>query len=191
MPSCIICHMNINEEEDPKQCPNGHLVHKDCLIEWLTHSKTCPLCSEPYSLEIIQSLQNLLDAREKEKEEARKKEENKEIIAKIERVAEKIAFLSYIEQIEKLIESKEYDQALERLGMLECEQNLLDYKSQKIMFLRGKINFLKERYDLSINCLFKLVKAKFDYPDAFLYLGKSYEHLGLTEKAKWAYERVK
>jgi hypothetical protein len=35
------------------------------------------------------------------------------------------------------------------------------------------------------------VKQKFDYPDAFLYLGKAYEELGLEEKAQWAYDRVK
>ena len=44
---------------------------------------------------------------------------------------------------------------------------------------------------MAINSLFKLVKEKFDYPDAFLYLGKSYEALGLEDKAKWAYDRVK
>jgi hypothetical protein len=35
------------------------------------------------------------------------------------------------------------------------------------------------------------VKEKYDYPEGFLYLGKAYEALGLDDKAKWAYERVK
>jgi predicted Zn-dependent protease len=64
-------------------------------------------------------------------------------------------------------------------------------KSRRILFLKGKINYLKGRYDLAINQLFKLVKDKYDYPEGFFYLGKAYEALGLVDKAKWAYERVK
>ncbi|MFX0057593.1 MAG: tol-pal system YbgF family protein [Candidatus Hodarchaeota archaeon] len=64
-------------------------------------------------------------------------------------------------------------------------------KGRKITFLRGKINYLLGRYDLAISQLFKLVKEKYDYQDGFLYLGKAYEALGLSDKAKWAYERVK
>jgi len=50
---------------------------------------------------------------------------------------------------------------------------------------------MRGRYDLAINQLFKLIKEKYDYPEGFLYLGKAYEALGLEDKAKWAYERVK
>ncbi|MHA1234564.1 MAG: tetratricopeptide repeat protein, partial [Promethearchaeota archaeon] len=64
-------------------------------------------------------------------------------------------------------------------------------KGQDILFLKGKINYMRGRYDLAINQLFKLVKEKYDHPDGFLFLGKAYEALGLDDKAKWAYERVK
>ena len=55
----------------------------------------------------------------------------------------------------------------------------------------GKANYLKGRYDLTINFLFKLVKIRYDYPDGFLYLGKAYEKLGLHDKANWAFDRIK
>ena len=60
-----------------------------------------------------------------------------------------------------------------------------------VIFLLGKANFLKGRYDLAINFLFKLVKLRYDYPDGFLLLGKAYEQLGLQDKAKWAFDRIK
>ena len=44
---------------------------------------------------------------------------------------------------------------------------------------------------MAIGHLFKLVKEEYNFPEAFLYLGKAYEKLGLTEKAKWAFERAK
>jgi tetratricopeptide (TPR) repeat protein len=91
--------------------------------------------------------------------------------------------------IEELIEKKEYDIAIEKLAVY-SERNLSDYERNKILFLKGKIYYFKERYDMAISNLFRLVKEKFDYPDAFLYLGKAYQELGLEDKAKWAFERV-
>ena len=44
---------------------------------------------------------------------------------------------------------------------------------------------------MAIGHLFKIIKETYDFPEAFLYLGKAYQALGLTEKAKWAFERVK
>ncbi|MHA1148591.1 MAG: RING finger domain-containing protein [Promethearchaeota archaeon] len=191
MPSCIICHMSINKTDKVYECPNKHPTHKTCLIEWLMHAKTCPLCQDPYSSDVIETLQLYLDAREKQKEEAYKEEELKETLIKMEKVAEKIVFLKQVEFIENLVENKEYEPALERLEAMDDLEKPLNYRSQYILFLRGKINYLRGRFDLAINLLFRLVKAKFDFPDAFLYLGKSYEQLGLSDKAKWAYERIK
>ena len=191
MPSCIICHLGIDETDEIRECPNGHPSHEACLIEWLTHAKTCPLCQNPYSSELINSLQHFLDAREKQKEDLYKEEALKESLEKIEKIAEKIVFLKQMEFIENLLENKEYEAALERLEAMGDDGKLLDYKSQYVLFLRGKINYFRGRFDLAINLLFKLVKANFDFPDGFLYLGKSYEQLGLADKAKWAYDRVK
>ena len=56
-------------------------------------------------------------------------------------------------------------------------------------FLLGKAYFLSGRTDLSVNTLMRLVKKHYNYPQAFYYLGKNFESLGLSDKALWAYER--
>ncbi|MFW9936167.1 MAG: RING finger domain-containing protein [Candidatus Thorarchaeota archaeon] len=191
MPSCIICHMSINEgDESYQECPNGHPTHFNCLKEWLMHSLKCPLCNEPYPQEVIRNFKSYIDKKEKEKQQEYKKILERDILQKIGKVADNIAFLKFSESIDILIEAKEYDYALSRLD-LHDDKKITSEKGQRITFLRGKIYYLRERYDLAINQLFKLVKEKYDYPDGFLYLAKSYEALGLMDKAKWAYERVK
>ena len=191
MPSCIICHLEIVDGLDvPQSCPNDHNAHEDCLKEWLCHSLACPLCSTQYSINIIEKFKGFLEKKEQEKQTAFNDQLLKENMAKIEKIAEKMVFLKFVEVIENLVEGKEYDSALERL-LAGSSNNISDYKGQTIMFLQGKINFLKGRYDLAINFLFKLVKEKFDYPEAFMYLGKAYQELGLEDKARWAFERAK
>jgi len=191
MPSCIICHMSISEGvESSQECPNGHPAHFNCLKEWLVHSLKCPLCNEPYPQEIIQKFKSYLDKKEKEKREGYKKLLERDILKKIEKVADNIAFLKFADSIDILIDAQEYNYALSRLD-LHNDENITTEKGQRITFLRGKINYLRGRYDLAINQLFKLVKEKYDYPEGFLYLAKSYDALGLKDKAKWAYDRVK
>ncbi len=183
--------MDIMDGLDVKQeCPNGHAVHEDCLKEWLAHSMKCPLCNEPYSQNIINRAKGYLEAKEKEKQTILQSQETKETIAKMEKVAEKIVLLKFVEEIEDLIAKKEYEVALDRIQS-KFNGEIKDYKGQMLLFLQGKIHFLKEKYDLAINALFKLVKENFDYPEAFVYLGKSYQELGLEDKAKWAFDRVK
>lgn len=190
MANCIICHLGINiEEENFQECPNGHLTHGDCLREWLTHASNCPLCSEPYPQNIIEKFKDYIDNKELERKKALEEEIKKETLKKIEEATDNIALMKFIESIELIIEKKEYEYALSRLEMHD-EESISTEKGRKILFLKGKVNYLKGRYDLAINYLFKLVKEKFDYPDGFLYLGKSYEALGLADKAKWAYDRI-
>jgi tetratricopeptide (TPR) repeat protein len=105
-------------------------------------------------------------------------------------VANNIVFLKYIDSIEKLINDENYTVALDLL-MESYNENATDDKDLKILFLLGKLNYLRGRYDLAINFLFKLVKVKFDYPDGFFFLGRAYEALGMKDKADWAYKRVK
>jgi len=191
MANCIICHLGIIKDLDTYEtCPNGHPVHYECLKEWLVHSSTCPLCQEKYSDSVITKFENFLAEREKEHNEILKKELEQESIRKMEVVANQVAFLKFVETIEELIEIEEYEYALSRLE-LHNEYPITNPKGQQILFLKGKINFLRGRFDLTVNFLFKLVKTKFDFPDAFLLLGKSYEALGLKDKAQWAFERVK
>jgi len=194
MPSCIICHMMIYESIDSYyKCPNGHPIHEDCLKEWLINSSNCPLCREPYSQKLIDEFKDYLKQKEREKEEAVEKEIEEDAIQKMKIIADKMIFLKFIEAIEYLIEEEEYDAGLNRLNAT-YDNKANDYKSHQILFLLGKTNYITGRYDLAINYLFKLVKsgkAGYDFPDAFLYLGKSYQELGLEDKAKWAFDRVK
>ena len=183
MLTCIICHMEIVEGKDIlRKCSNDHPVHDECLKEWLLHSPNCPLCNAPYSQEIIDRSKDLL--KEKEKETASKERENK-----IEDIAEKMVYLKLHNVFDELIKSKNYNVALEKLNALNIK-NLPQSQKQEIQFLKGKIFYLAGRYDMAIGHLFKLVKEKYDYPEAFLYLGKSYQELGLEDKAQWAFDRV-
>ena len=190
MTSCIICHLGIIEGVDSSnECPNGHPTHSDCLKEWLLHSSNCPLCSEPYSNEVLNKFKNFIKLREDEKLAALNNKLKAEELKKMEKIASKMTFQKFIESINILINEQEYDYALSRLELQE-EANLSNEIEQNILFLKGKINYMRGRYDLTINQLFKLVKESYNYPDGFLYLGKAYEALGLADKAKWAYERV-
>jgi len=191
MPSCIICHLEIEENSDSLfKCTNEHPVHRHCLAEWLLHSQNCPLCTEPYSQSVITQFEDHLEQKEQEKQAAIDTEKKKEDLRKMEELTNNIIFLKVIEDIEQLVEDKQYKEAIEKLLEL-YEEGSFDAKNFKILFLLGKTNFLKGRFDLTINFLFKLVKQNFDYPDGFLYLGKAYEKLGLHDKAKWAFDRVK
>ncbi|MBY9014292.1 MAG: hypothetical protein KGD68_01235 [Candidatus Lokiarchaeota archaeon] len=190
MATCIICHLGIIEGVDSSHnCPNGHLAHTDCLKEWLLHSSNCPLCREPYPNEVLDEFKDFIKLREDEKLATLDSELKKEELKKMEVIASKMTFLKFIESINILINEQEYDYALSRLELHE-DSNLSNKKEQDILFLKGKINYMRGRFDLAINHLFKLVKEKYNYPDGFLYLGKAYEALGLDDKAKWAYERI-
>ena len=191
MATCIICHMGIIEGVDSSQdCPNGHLAHTDCLKEWLLHSSNCPLCREPYPDQVIDQFKEFINQKETEKQASIKNELKQEEIKKMEHIASKITFLKFVESIEILINEQEFEYALSRLDLHNDGSGSIE-KEQDILFLKGKINYMRGRYDLAINQLFKLVKEKYDYSEGFLYLGKAYEALGLGDKAKWAYERVK
>jgi len=191
MPTCIICHLGIIEGIDSSQdCPNHHPAHTDCLKEWLVHSLNCPLCREPYPDLVINQFKGFINQKETEKLTSLKRELKQEEIKKMEQVASKFTFLKFLESIEILINEQEFEYALSRLD-LHNNGSTSTEKQRDILFFKGKINYMRGRYDLAINQLFKLVKEKYDYPDGFLYLGKAYEALGLEDKAKWAYERVK
>lgn len=191
MPSCIICHLNIDENTDSfKGCKNLHLVHKTCLAEWLMHSQNCPLCNEPYPQSLIDQFKGYKERKEKEKQDTLDKELHKESMKKVQEIASKVVFLKFIEIIETLIEEEKYNEAIDKL-LDSYSETVIDDNNLNVLFLLGKANFLKGRYDLAINFLFKLVKVRFDYPDGFLLLGKAYEKIGLKDKAQWAYDRIK
>ena len=190
MPSCIICHLEIETHPDSLfKCANDHPVHKNCLAEWLLRSLNCPLCTDPYPPVVISQFEDHFVQKEKEKQAAIDAEKKKEDLRNIEKLTNNILFLKVIEKIELLIEEKQFEEAIEKLLEL-YEEGSFDPNNLNVLFLLGKANFLKGRFDLTINFLFKLVKFKYDYPDGFLYLGKAYKELGLDDKAKWAFDRV-
>ncbi|MHA1689908.1 MAG: RING finger domain-containing protein [Promethearchaeota archaeon] len=191
MTNCIICHKEIKKSLNGViKCPNGHPIHDNCFKEWIVHSKNCPLCHEPYPPEILAKYEGYLKQLEKERLEEEKRVAQEKAAKKIEVITEKIHFLKFIEALEFMIEKKQYNSALAMLNGYD-ENHLSKDQKQKLLFLRGKINYFRERYDLAIGSLFKLVKENFNYPKAFYYLGKAYEALGLVDKAKWAFDRVK
>ncbi|MBD3197010.1 MAG: hypothetical protein GF317_18295 [Candidatus Lokiarchaeota archaeon] len=188
--SCIICHMQTIEGLDKiEKCPNGHIVHFECLKEWLIHSLNCPLCNDKYSPHVISKFDAYLSTKEREKEEAFKRQLEEKELKEIQKIGDKMVFLKFVKSIENLIELEKYEDALERLELYDQNQ-MKDYQGQTAVFLKGKINYIRGRYDMAIANLFKLVKKNFSYPKAFYYLGKSYKALGLDDKAKWAFERV-
>ena len=191
MPSCIVCHLAVDEiSHSYFECDNGHPIHYHCLADWLLHSKNCPLCSDPYPDSVLVKFQDFMKEKEKEKQKTIDQELEKEANEKMEVVTKKIIFLKFIEKVEYLIDEKKYSDAIELL-MESYNDRASDENNLKILFLLGMANYLRGRYDLAINFLFKLVKLKFDYPNGFLFLGKSYEALGMKEKADWAYQRIR
>lgn len=139
---------------------------------------------------MLSKFKGFIEEKEKEKQEALEEELRKEAMKKMEKVTNNIIFLKFIETIESLIEDKNYADAIDLL-IESYNETSFDDQNLRVLFILGKANYLRGRYDLAINFLFKLVKLKFDYPDGFLFLGKSYEALGMKDKAEWAYQRIK
>jgi predicted Zn-dependent protease len=179
----------IEKIDEYEECPNGHAAHTNCLKEWLANSYECPLCNTRYSDEIIEKYKEYIKKVEQKKAEELKQQQEEQFQEEIKEIAKKILFLKITNQVEESIAQQDYSAALNLLEGF--NKKFPDYKPNKIMFLKGKINFLKGRYDMCINILFKLVKEDFDYPEAFDYLGRAYKTLGLEEKAQWAFERAK
>ncbi len=188
---CLICHKDIDEKKTNERvdCPNNHPVHANCLKDWFNHSKNCPLCNIPYSPLVIEKYREFFQQKEKEKKDEIEKENKEREIRIISKIAQDIEFKKNLEQIEQHFMENKIGEALDKIDSLTSKYG--ENHKFEIMFLKGKANYLRCRYDMAINYLFKLVKEKFDFPEAFLFLGKSYEALGLEDKARWAYDRVK
>lgn len=41
---CTICLSEFEEEEDVRRLPCMHLFHVDCVDQWLSTNKRCPIC---------------------------------------------------------------------------------------------------------------------------------------------------
>lgn len=196
--SCNICHMMINldlkgeidglnENKNYVKCTSGHVVHiEPCLANWILSSDKCPVCNNEYNQSILSKFETLI---QEYKEREQRKIQEKQMASKTstnqtdERAQ---AIQEKLQRAQKLIDEERYVPSLNILfDILDND----DPKSDNAFFLIGKAHFYLGRFDLAVSNLMRLVKIKFDYPLAFYYLGKSFENLGLAEKAKWAYER--
>ena len=200
---CVICHneidiplifhdsLHLNQRNNYAKCLNDHFIHiNPCLEQWILYSKNCPVCSNQYPDSLLQEMEGFI----KHTQEMGKKKIEKE---KVELLASQIASdLQKQEKKTEIIIKIDYSKRLISEGKFIKSLSLLfdiidnhDPENREAIFLIGKVRYLEERYDLSISNLMKLVKVDHDYPFAFYYLGKSYEKLGLKEKAIWAFER--
>lgn len=42
--SCAICKDEFSLHSEAKQLPCNHLYHSECILPWLSHRSSCPLC---------------------------------------------------------------------------------------------------------------------------------------------------
>ena len=42
--NCVVCLEEFMIGEELKELPCNHMYHKDCILTWLGHRNTCPLC---------------------------------------------------------------------------------------------------------------------------------------------------
>ena len=136
---CLICHMEIVGDEHD-ECPGNHSVHSECLKEWLTKSKNCPLCSTPYSPEVIEKYRGYFKQKEKETLEALDKEVKEREMKEMALLAEKMEFKKTMETIENLTESKDYIGALDLIDSIKGKKEVEN--KHDLMFLRGKVNLI-------------------------------------------------
>ena len=200
--SCVICHGPIDlshfgREQVTKNfvgCPNGHLVHYECLKKWIPHSSNCPVCAEKYDTHVINVFSEYLAQLEKDHKEAELRE--RELQAKKERLKQESheedpEYLEKFERVEKLISQTKYMEALNLVWDINDLYKFTnrDPRYPKVLFFLSYIYFKLKKHAQAIQQLMKLVKIDFNYPLAFYYLGLNYEEMGMLDKVKWAYDR--
>ena len=202
--SCVICYRPIAIthfgsgmiiEREYVGCINGHLVHRDCLKQWLLQNVTCPVCHVPYDTNIISIFNEYLDQAKKDAQEAelhrqelaeRQAEEKRQQALQMDPVVEQKFTLS-----NELKKQKDFDGALKILWDI-VDNNIKSEKSPenlKALMEISVIYIMIEKHALAVKQLMKIVKIDYKYPLGFYYLGICYEQIGLPDKARWAYER--
>ncbi len=203
-PLCVICHRPIDLsnfgqkeiilEQHYVGCPNGHLVHSDCLKQWISQSKSCPLCHEKYELHIIKIFSNYLKQVEEDQKrllEEKKKQDD------LKREEEKTKHEFDSETLKKfnrgliLFDNGNYEAAINIYWDIIDEKNYpqKDPRYLQLLFQLGRSYYKMSKPALGIRQLMKLVKLDFNFPLGFYYLGLCYESIGVPAKAKWAYDR--
>jgi tetratricopeptide (TPR) repeat protein len=199
---CVVCHqpIMINNfgtgkiilEQNYVGCPNGHLVHRDCLKQWIIHSKSCPVCHTEYNMRIINVFNDYVKQVKEDKLRAEKLKEQR-LIEESKTVDEldEPEFKETFMRAEKLVQEGNFS------GATNIYWDVIDQKKygQKDPRFKKILLFLSIAYlkmgkaAMAVRQLMKLVKIDYSYPLSFYYLGVSYSEVGLPDKEKWALER--
>jgi tetratricopeptide (TPR) repeat protein len=175
-------------------CPNGHLIHRDCLKMWLLKQKDCPVCHTPYEGHIISIFDEFIAQYKKDQE--LKLELQKKAAEDAKKAAEEAKkdpeFEEAIRRVNKMISEQNYTGAMNLLWDLHDTKykNEKDPIHHRILMELGKLYILIEKHSLAITQLMKLVRLDYNYPFAFFYLGKAYDAMGQPDRAVWAFERA-
>lgn len=202
--SCVICHMQVGLlsfeinsviQREYVGCPNGHIVHRECLKKWLIHNKSCPLCQIEYNVQIISIFNEYLDQMKKDQQDAAeraKRLKEQEELKKKEGPTLDPEQQDKFQRAEKLAKEKNFSAALNIFWDLAetLEKTPKHPGYLKVLLNIGMINYATGNYAVAVNQLMKLVRIDFKYPLGFYYLGLCYEKIGMPDKAKWAYERA-
>lgn len=198
---CHICHqpivlINVHDKIgiDYVGCPNGHLMHRECLKHWMVKNKECPMCHTPFEAQIIaifdeyieqlkrdeelkaDQAKKLKEEAEKAKAEAAKNPELEEIIARCHRLQDEQNYTAAMNLFWDVLDLK--------------VPNQKDPYHQKILLELAKLYIQMGKPLLAVTQLMKLVKIEYEYPLAFYYMGKAYDKVDQPDKALWAYERA-
>ncbi len=198
-PQCVICYTPITQnpsggEEELIECLNDHPVHRNCLSKWIVHSDLCPVCSMPYSPNILASFQSFKEQHADQqtanielKKQEQLKREQEELLKKI-----NPEFTRKYNEADKLMKSKQYETALEIFWDI-IDQKYFPPQDQRILRTSLNIGLIYHRQGKHPQCikqLMKIVKIDFNFPLAFYFLGLSYDQMGMMDKMKWALDRA-
>ncbi|MHA1730603.1 MAG: hypothetical protein ACTSU5_01600 [Promethearchaeota archaeon] len=189
-PLCSICHQPVGNPQNMATCPNGHPVHGvPCLKKWYTSNGfrgVCPVCSEQYDPAFygpwFEQVKEEHTNRLKQEEMERKLAEYGNIQRQVEA---KDKLRRDLEEVEGALKRRDFK------GVVDLAYEVLDEHPNQpdALFLLGKAFYKMGKLALAVNNLMKLVKVEHNYPLGFYMLAKTYEKLGMGDKAKWALDR--
>ena len=206
---CVVCYQDIDLDdgfvsdsegisENYISCNSNHVAHKTCIQQWLLNSKSCPVCHNDYSEDILNYFSSFIK-KTKQKKIQEKEEKDLEEIRKQELAANKRQFDADFEpeigerfqNLLDIAESGEIEKAIKGIWDILDEKDYeeKDLCNLKLLFTLGKLYYESGKSTLGIRQLMKLVKLEYSYPLAFYYLGRSFEKNDVLDKAKWAYDR--
>lgn len=86
---CIICREDIKTNGTGSCIPCGHIYHAECLIPWLKHHQSCPICRTKSTIDDL----HILRIEEGEKKEGTPNDEIQTIARLIDKAKEENSFV--------------------------------------------------------------------------------------------------